>query len=410
MESTNSFTDLIVANGLCTGCGICQAIAGPKSIEMRMSAEGYLRPVTLKALQAGSEQEIKEVCPGASVQPPPSNGEYHTIWGALKSVTTGHAKDPQVHRQGSSGGVISAVAIYLLETKKVDFVAQISASSSKPLENQLQLSLTRDDVIRAAGSRYAPSAPLAQLADLLAMNKRFALIGKPCDIAALRRYLSTRPEARQSVPYLLSFMCAGIPSQLGTDEVVQRMGSSKEKVVTFRYRGDGWPGMTRAVERDGSSFEMDYNTSWGEILGKHLQFRCKICADGTGESADIVCADAWYGKDGYPDFSEREGRSLILARTTEGESLLAELVAAAAIQRESLPVEDIALMQPYQLLRKRLALGRGLATWLARGRTVKYRRMKLLSAALQERPLTVLRNAWGTYKRAHGEDLGRKKK
>src|SRR3712207_7050821 len=38
--------------------------------------------------------------------------------------------------------------------------------------------------------------------------------------------------------------------------------------------------------------------------------RCKICPDGTGEFADIVCADAWYGKDGYPDFAEREGRSL----------------------------------------------------------------------------------------------------
>jgi coenzyme F420 hydrogenase subunit beta len=45
--------------------------------------------------------------------------------------------------------------------------------------------------------------------------------------------------------------------------------------------------------------------AWGEELSNHLQFRCKICPGGTGEFADVVCAGAWYGKDGYPDFTER---------------------------------------------------------------------------------------------------------
>jgi coenzyme F420 hydrogenase subunit beta len=37
---------------------------------------------------------------------------------------------------------------------------------------------------------------------------------------------------------------------------------------------------------------MSYADSWGGILSRHVQFRCKICPDGTGGFADVVCADA----------------------------------------------------------------------------------------------------------------------
>ena len=50
---------------------------------------------------------------------------------------------------------------------------------------------------------------------------------------------------------------------------------------------------------------MSYAQSWGEILTKHVQFRCKVCPDGSGGFADVACADAWYGDErGYPSFEE----------------------------------------------------------------------------------------------------------
>ena len=163
--------------------------------------------------------------------------------------------------------------------------------------------------------------------------------------------------------------------------------------------------MARAVQNDGQVFETDYNSSWGTVLNRHLQFRCKICPDGTGEFADIVCADAWYGKDGYPDFAERDGRSLILSRTAMGERLITNALAAGVLAADSLPVDDIARMQPYQVNRKQMVLGRVIATWLARGRAPRYRRLALLRNALQARKIEWLRNAWGTFRRAKGESL-----
>lgn len=400
----NELIESVTRNGFCTGCGLCEAIAPTGHLQMQMSTSGYLRPVLLKTLPTSATNEIAQVCPGVKVEHPPGTTNYHPIWGPLLSVQTGHAVDAEIWRQGSSGGVISALAIHLLNTGKVDFVAQIATSQQDPLANELQISHTREDVIRAAGSRYAPSAPLRQMRELLATGKTFAFVGKPCDIAALRRYGEINPAIKQQVPYMLSFMCAGIPSIKGTHEIIKTLGADQTKVVSFRYRGDGWPGMTRAEQSDGKNYEMDYNTAWGKILGKYLQFRCKICADGTGEFADVVCADAWYGKGGYPDFTERDGRSLVIVRTQAGEKLLGSAIETRAVITSALDIADVSQMQPYQKSRKQLVLGRILATQLAIGKAPSYKRLSLIAASLQANPIEWLRNAWGTFRRIRSRE------
>jgi coenzyme F420 hydrogenase subunit beta len=400
---TDGLIDTITKNGLCTGCGLCESIAPKGQIQVELNASGYLRPRTLETLSAATESKIAEVCPGVTVQHPSGIKGYHPIWGPLVKVRTGYATDAETRKQGSSGGVISALLIHLLESGKVDFVAQIATSQQNPLANELQISRNRADVLRAAGSRYAPSAPLRTLRDLLATGQKFAFVGKPCDVAALRRYSELNQNIKTQIPYMLSFMCAGIPSMEGTYEVLEKLGADRTKLSSFRYRGDGWPGMARAIQTDGQTFEMDYNKSWGTILNRHLQFRCKICPDGTGEFADVVCADAWYGKDGYPDFTERDGRSLLLSRTDTGETLIAQALANHTIQIDDLKIDEIAKMQPYQLQRKQAVLARTIAARFALGIAPTYHNLKLLRASASAKPITLLRNAIGTYRRANGE-------
>ena len=135
------------------------------------------------------------------------------------------------------------------------------------------------------------------------------------------------------------------------------------------------------------------------MLNRHLQFRCKICPDGTGEFADVVCADAWYGKDGYPDFTEREGRSLILSRTNKGDALVAEMMAAGALAAKPLPVADVALMQPYQANRKRLTISRLAALYLGLRKVPRFAGLHLWQCARQIGVLAQLRSMLGTLRR-----------
>lgn len=401
----NSSTKIqnIVESGYCSGCGICQSIAPQGTIEIKFSKSGYLRPYVTQPLSATVIAEVQQVCPGVNIRHHKRHEKYHTIWGPYRKISTGYALNERVRYHGSSGGVISALAIHLLESNKVAFVAQNAVSKDNPLQNALQLSRNAEDVIHAAGSRYAPSSPLQAVHQLFDSGEKFAFIGKPCDVAGLRNYLHAHPHLKPQVPYMISFMCAGIPSQKGTNAILEHFMVKPEDVKTMRYRGEGWPGKAKVETEDGSVHEMDYETSWGTILNKHLQFRCKICPDGTGEFADIVCADAWYGKDGYPDFEEQAGRSLIIARTHSGEALIDDALRQAKVNITSLPIEEIAKMQPYQLNRKSVVLGRLLASWLVNRHIPRYKQLSLLKASFQVSFIEWLRSAWGTYKRIKKE-------
>ncbi len=394
----------IVDNGLCTGCGACTAAIGRPDLAMAMTDQGYLRPAPVE-LAAAEQRVLEAVCPGVGLQGKASEPGYHPLWGPVVSVATGYATDPAVRYRGSSGGVLTALAIGLVASGEVEFVLTNGAAADDPINNATRAAATRDDLMATAGSRYAPSSPLAAIEPHLAAGRRFAFIGKPCDIAGLARMARRDPRIDAQIPFRLAFFCAGVPSRQGTLAVLQALGVAHEDCASFQYRGDGWPGLARARRHDGSEASMDYNSSWGTILNRHLQFRCKICPDGTGEFADLSCADAWYGKDGYPDFAERDGRSLIVARTARGRALLERALDKGWIATEPLAVGEIARMQPYQVQRKSNAFARIAAVLLARGTRPRFRGMKLFGLALSESKVGQLRNAWGTWRRSRGKTL-----
>jgi coenzyme F420 hydrogenase subunit beta len=365
-----------------------------------MTDDGYLRPHQERPLSVETDRLISDICPGVNLRLYSDTAENHPLWGPIVSARSGWSDDPLLRRHASSGGALSALLIYLLDAGIVDYVVQTGASDSAPLENATAFCVTREDVYQAAGSRYAPSAPLADLMKRLEKPGRFALVGKPCDIAAVRTLGRKDPRISQKIPVMLSFFCAGVPSTRGAGRILDEMGLDKNEVVRFRYRGDGWPGRATAVLRDGTEVGMSYSESWGRILSHHVQFRCKICPDGTGGLADIVCADAWHcDENGYPLFEEDEGRSLVITRTQLGEALVRNAIAAGRLVAGSLDTDMIAQMQPSQVRRKQLVLSR-LAAMVVLGRRLPhFGGMHLAKAALSAGVWSNVRSFFGMARR-----------
>jgi coenzyme F420 hydrogenase subunit beta len=367
----------------CAGCGACAAVSGG-AITMEMTPAGLLRPQQTGPVSGRTDEIISDICPGVRLAQTSQEGNDHPLWGPLVAVRTGASTDPNLAHHASSGGALSALLLYLLATGAVDRVVQVTASAASPIENVTAESVGVADVHRAAGSRYAPSAPLADLDQQLAKPGRFALVGKPCDIAAARALARHDARVAEKIPVMLSFFCAGIPSLLGTQAILDRLGVGRDALARFRYRGDGWPGRCTATLRDGRNVSMSYGESWGDILSKHVQFRCKICPDGSGGFADVVCGDAWHcDEHGYPLFEEQEGRSLIITRTGRGETLVRQAMDAGYLTAEAIDADEIETMQPSQANRKRLVLSR-LAAMAALGhRPPRFQGLRLMSAAGQ---------------------------
>lgn len=361
MPATIYPLDTIVGQGLCMGCGLCQAIAGPANVKMTMAAEGGERPAVIGSVDEPTLRLINAVCPGlhcegyAGEEPEPAP-EIHPIWGPTRWMGTGHAGDPAVRFRASSSGALSALAIHLIDRGEVDFILHVAASKEQPARTERQLSFDAVQVIEASGSRYGPAAPLTDFGDVLDRGQPFAFIGKACDISAIRNYAKHDPRVDQLLRYTMNFYCGGVSEFGKTLDYVRKFGLVEDDVAHLQYRGDGCPGPMKITSRDGRVFAVGYNEMWDDEARWQLQFRCKICGDALGDLADVTVADVWPG--GKPD-TEGFGFNGFIARTERGLRLLQGAIGSGAIViTHDLDYDGLELAQGSQMRKKQALLAR----------------------------------------------------
>jgi coenzyme F420 hydrogenase subunit beta len=390
----------IVTSALCAGCGICKSIAEPGAIEMEIVEPGRMRPALRRELSARSLETILNVCPGINVDG--RNRAEHDptiptdpVYGPTVSVTRGHASDDDVRFRAAAGGGLSALALYLVESGTVDFVLHVTASKDEPMRSKRHVSFDRAQVMDGAQSRYGPVAPLEDVVQLLDQNRRFAFIGKPCDVNALRNLARVDPRVDELVPYMMTFSCGAFPDELYYRRFLDRQKVRFEDLVRFRYRGHGFPGPIHARTRDGrevSETYLEFRTyPWTS------QFRCKICPDHSGEQADITVMDDWPG--GRPIRDERDGVVLVQARTWRGEELVLNAQRAGYLTLGPADIAAVYSTQPHQIARKRGAIARLMAIAFAGGLLPRFRAIRLARAAIGAGPWFHLQTFFSTFGR-----------
>jgi spermidine/putrescine transport system permease protein len=369
---------------------------------MAMTRDGYLRPRVARDIGHQEHARLLAICPGNRVQSSASDApRSDAVWGPYHRLLKGHATDDETRYRASSGGVISAIAEFLLSSGSVSFVLHVAADPCAPLRSRVQMSRSRAEVLAAASARYGPAAPLETIGDVLALNLPFAVIGKPCDIAGVRNLARDEPRIAHLMRLTVAFFCAGVSSLLISESIVGKYGLRPQDVKTMRYRGNGCPGATRIEAKDGRTFEQTYDDTWSEELNQDIQFRCKICPDSTGEQADIACGDAWIGIDGYAH-REHDGWNSVICRTETGNRLLRQMEAGGAIATQPLSIEDLNRIQPHQVERKTEVLARLTGLALRRQPIPHYRGLRLLRNAWTGRD-RYLKGVLGTYRRVrHG--------
>ena len=332
----------------------------PHALAMRMEEPGFLRPRQISALPVGADEAIAAVCPGLGVTVEAGSRTDDTMWGPYRRAWTGWSMDASQRHRGASGGALTAVLTHLLRSGVVQAVVQNAPDPNDPMGNRTVLSADPATFGTTAGSRYAPSAPLDALPDILADGRRVAFVGKPCDAAALAAIRSRDPVVARAVPVILSFFCAGVPSTRGARGILAALDVAETEVTAFRYRGNGWPGM----------------------------------------AADLVCADAWdVDEKGYPLFEEREGVSLVLARTVLGEQIAEGARAAGRLDLAPFDMARLMDIQPGQRERRRALVAR-LAALRVLGRPIPaYRGLHLATLSRQLGLLKTLRNFLGMLRR-----------
>jgi coenzyme F420 hydrogenase subunit beta len=337
----------IVEQHLCMGCGACAA-ARPDVVKMIDTEHHGRRPLIKQGTAPEVSQSLAKICPGREIEFSSARNYDEAAWGPVLEVWEGHATDPALRFNGSSGGAVSALALYCVETEAAAGVVQVRARKDQPLLNETVISKTRDEILEASASRYSPASPCEKLADIRSSGRPHMFVGKPCDVAGAARLMNQDQQLRKNVALTVSIFCAGTPSKAATRELIRAMDVSEDAHVdAVRYRGRGWPGrMTVKFRQKGRDdvkvASMSYAEGWGEILQKYTQWRCRLCADHLGEHADLSIGDPWY----RPIGDDELGDSLIVVRTKRGRRVLRAAVEAGYLKLEARTLGTLAASQP----------------------------------------------------------------
>ncbi|KIC69446.1 Coenzyme F420 hydrogenase/dehydrogenase, beta subunit C-terminal domain [Pseudarthrobacter phenanthrenivorans] len=403
LASFDELVSAVVESGNCSGCGLCTII--DPGLAMELNEEGFNRPVRRLPISPKYDErasnEFRASCPGSLVMRPPQRevASKDSALGGAVSSWQAWAVDPQVRFQGSSGGVLTAIAAWLLESGRATRLLGAAADTGSP-RRTVPVELHRNaDYLSQSGSRYAPVSVLSAKS---ALSPATVVVGKPCEASGLRQLMRYRDA--ESLPVILSFFCAGVPSQFATDRLLAELGIPPESPLrSLRYRGHGWPGEFHAETVEGLEGSASYDESWGRQLGPSMQWRCKVCPDGVGESADIVAGDYWKtDAKGYPIFTDSSGVSALIARTKRGHDIVLEALGAGVIHAEPLELKDISAIQPYQVERRATLLARLAGRRLAGWDVPRYKGFGLMQQTFKN-PIRSLRYAYGSYRRSKAQ-------
>ncbi len=386
---------------LCMGCGACASVCPERNIELVDIENIGIRPL-LQQSDCRQCGQCVQVCPGIQLEHRPLEADcidsLGSSWGPVLSVWEGYATDTQIRFQGSSGGVATALGLSCIEHQNVEGVIQVGPDKDKPWINRTYLNATKQDMLDCAGSRYSPAAPCGRFDLIENAQAPCVFIGKPCDVAALKKAMQINPVLKEKTLLTISIFCAGTPTTAGTNQIMKSFNLTPDHVASFRYRGHGWPGMTCVTVKgdNGRTYEMSYEQSWGTILSKHCQLRCRLCPDGTGEFADIACGDPWY----KPVDPENPGESLVLVRTEKGREILTEAMRKGYVHLTEAPAEIVAESQKSLLHKRRSLWGRIAAMRMLGIPAPRYIGFRLFQNWRQLSCADKLRSFFGTLRRA----------
>ena len=113
----------------------------------------------------------------------------------------------------------------------VDAVIHVGRSKENVVATEVSISESADEVYQKMGSRYAASSPLIRFLQMIDANKKYAFVGKPCDIVAMNNYLERNQEIKKSIILKISFFCAGVPSKSANERLLKRMGTNSDDCI-----------------------------------------------------------------------------------------------------------------------------------------------------------------------------------
>lgn len=314
----------------CTACTACYSVCARNAITMQPDKEGFLFPNidASKCIECG--QCLKR-CPSLNCE----SRSLSKLCFAAYSYT---------HQcNGSSGGVFSALADYVLEKKGTVFGAAYDENFHV---RHLSVKSTCD-MQALRGSKYVQSEigdSFILVKSLLNAGEYVLFSGTPCQIDGLRHFLG-----HKDYPNLLlvDIICHGVPSPNVFSRWVRGLKNKYGEFNNLLFRKlDGWSSTATLEHNNGKKRilrgedEAYMKAFYKCNMFRESCYRCKYA--NLSRCGDITLGDFWkIGQAGSPFYQDTtNGISLVLLNTDKGTAIIEELKSKNKLYLEERNIDE----------------------------------------------------------------------
>lgn len=365
----------VIEGGYCIGCGACAALEGsPFEIVMNDLGQYEARISERFNIDATLPYEVASVCPFADGNPDEDaiarkygldKGRYTDGIGYSVATFAGYVLEDDFRERGSSGGLVTWLLCTLLAEKLVDAVVHVretpfdEATSGKAPLFTMQVSRSINEVRAGAKSRYYPVEMSRVLEEIRKSPGRYALVGVPCFVKAVRLLALQDPIIRRRIVYCISLVCGHLKSDRFARMLAWEAGIRPNELRTIDFR-------RKLLDRPANRYAVEFTTidgrrkvvpidnlpsyNWGYGFFKYQG--CDYCDDVVGETADISIGDAW-----LPAYvSDPRGTNVVVVRNEAILELLTKADQDHRLHLEPISPADVVASQDAGIRHRRQGL------------------------------------------------------
>lgn len=338
MKKINNIQD-VVRSGLCNRCGTCIGLSGGK---IRFSDKtGKYLPIIDKDADEKLGRDLLNYCSGKGFDFPKQNtlifgdDTPHNIFiGAYRNIYIGHSNDDEIRPLGASGGIISAILIWLLKKGMIDGAVVLGMSEKEPWLTQPFIATSKEEILEAAQSKYIISSINEILPEIENFDGKLAYVGLPGQVQSIRLLQEANHPSVKNIEYLFGPFYGNTLHFSSIKSFLRSYGEKdyrKIKKLYFRY-GE-WPGNMRVEMENGKAIELPkFHANY--LIPFHILKNSLLCTDLSNEFTDISGGDAW-----APVYEERgKGFSMVLSRSDKGQDIIDRMLDEGALKLD--PIDE----------------------------------------------------------------------
>jgi coenzyme F420 hydrogenase subunit beta len=338
-DTWNYLLNEVIKPGLCTQCGSCVGLSQGK---LEFKERRAIPTPQLATNDNELPQTCRLACPARHCSYPDLNkstfGELPNNWlsGRVIKSRIGFSKSENIRRGSASGGAITSILLYLLESRKISGAICLKMGADVPYLAKPVIARTPEEIVACAQSVYSVSPVNTILSEIKENEGPLAYVGLPDQVASIRKLQKENHPSVKNIRYIIG---PYVGTQMYFESIRSFLRSngikSEHEIVDLKYRAGEWPGKLRIELKNGRILQAD-KFHYNYLIPFYITSSSLQAVDFTNELTDISVGDAWSPK--YE--KERKGFSVILSRSEVGENILNNMINGGVLHGEEISIEE----------------------------------------------------------------------